>query len=75
VNYPVFNTELNLPAYTTEFWWEVDQWCNDNIGPWNVSWYKLGIDPAAEIVADVKARSTYLFKNEHDRLLFILRWS
>ena len=75
MTYPVFNEQLKLPAHTTEHWTEVDQWCNDNIGAWNESWYKLGIDPAAEIFADIKTRSTYLFKNEHDRLLFILRWS
>jgi hypothetical protein len=75
MTYPVFNTELNLPAYTSHNWTEVQQWCNDNIGPWNESWYKLGMDPAVGIFSDVKYRDTYLFKNEHDRLLFILRWS
>jgi hypothetical protein len=75
VSYPKFNERLKFPAYTTHEWWEVDQWCNDNVGAWNESWYKLGIDPAVEIFVDIETRSTYLFKNEHDRLLFILRWS
>lgn len=75
MTYPVFNEELKLPAYTTENWIEVDQWCNDNIGAWNESWYKLGMDPTLGIFVDNGYRNTYLFKNEHDRLLFILRWS
>jgi hypothetical protein len=75
MSYPNLHERLKFSAYTTHEWPEVDQWCNNNIGLWNETWYKLGMDPMAGIVEGIETRSTYLFKNEHDRLLFILRWS
>jgi len=75
MSYPTFNEELTLPAYTTHDWTEVQQWCNDNIGVWNKTWYKLGMDPATLAFSYRGHVDTYFFKNEQDRILFILRWS
>ena len=74
MNYPKFNEELKYTAYTTHPWQEVQQWCHDNVGPWNEKWYKLGEDPAAQIF-NPGYRSTYFFTTEQDQLMFILRWS
>jgi len=73
MTYPKLNERLIYTAYTKHQWPEVQQWCNDNIGPWNETWYKLGEDPAAAVF-DPDYRSTYFFKTEQDQLLFMLRW-
>jgi len=66
--------ELIYKGYTTEAWPEVVAWCEKNIGEWNVDWYKLGEDIAAQIVFP-DYRSTYLFRTEKQLLAFKLRWS
>jgi hypothetical protein len=74
VNYPKFNEDLRYPAYTRHPWPEVEEWCNDNIGPWNQEWYKLGEDAAA-MVFDAGYRSTYFFRTEEQAIIFTLRWA
>ena len=74
MNTPQFNEELKYVAYTKHSWVDVQPWLNDNIGPWNESWYKLGEDSAAQVI-DPEYRSTYYFKTEQHQLLFKLRWS
>jgi len=73
MNYPQFNVELKYSATTPHPYPDVENWCVENIGPWNETWYKLGADPAASIF-DPDYRSTYFFKTEQDQLLFMLRW-
>ena len=74
MTYPKFNLDLKYPAYTKHPYSEVQPWCASNIGPWNDTWYKLGDDPAAKAF-DKDYRSTYFFKNEQDRTMFLLRWA
>jgi hypothetical protein len=53
---------------------EVADWCAVNIGDFDREWYKLGEDIAAQsIMSDYK--STYMFRDERDAMLFELRWS
>jgi hypothetical protein len=54
--------------------WEAAQvWCDNNVGKFNVDWYKLGIDPAAIMFDDHK--TYWYFKNEKDVSAFLLRWT
>jgi len=61
-------------CYTSHPWMEVADWCAVNIGDFDREWYKLGEDIAAQsIMSDYK--STYMFRDERDAMLFELRWS
>ena len=60
-------------CYTSHPYPEVQEWCEANIGEFDLDWYKLGEDIAAQsIMADYK--STYMFRREQDAVLFSLRW-
>lgn len=55
--------------------WDAAQaWCEENIGKFDDTWYKLGIDPI-EYVVEGQARSVWYFKNENDATMFALRWA
>ena len=68
VNYLKFNERLTYTIYTTHPWPDVEQWCNDNIGAWNVEWFKVGKDPVVSI------RTNYLFRTKQQALMFLLMW-
>lgn len=54
--------------------WEAAQhWCEVNLGKFDTTWYKLGIDPV-EYLNTGSTRSVWYFKNEKDAVLFALRW-
>jgi len=60
-------------------WGEVERWCNDNIGEWNLEWYKLGVDITRLVVAieteDYLVETTWFFKQERNKTMFMLRWA
>jgi hypothetical protein len=61
-------------CYTSHPYPEVCAWCEQNIGQFNQEWYKLGEDIAAQsIMSDYK--STYMFRDQRDAMLFQLRWA
>jgi len=61
-------------CYTSHPYPEVQAWCEANIGVFDQDWYKLGEDIAAQsILSDYK--STYMFRDEHHAVLFMLRWT
>jgi hypothetical protein len=61
-------------CYTSHPYPEVQAWCEQNIGQFNQEWYKLGEDIAAQsIMSDYK--STYMFRDQRDAMLFELRWA
>lgn len=57
-----------------DHWPTIQDWCEANIGKFNDTWYKLGIDPAASFIYGV-TRSVWYFKHERDAVLFSLRWA
>jgi hypothetical protein len=67
------NPKLIYLATTTHPYIEVEQWCLDNIGEWNETWYKLGQDIA--MVAIGYHESHYYFSDEKSAILFKLKWS
>jgi hypothetical protein len=67
------NPKLIYPAVTNHPYIEVEQWCLDNIGEWNKTWYKLGQDIA--MVAMGFNESQYYFADEKSAVLFKLKWS
>jgi hypothetical protein len=71
---PLTNLLLKYPAYTSHHWSDVEEWCDANIGPWNETWCKVGLDSESFIITDPHYRTTYYFKTEKDQLLFTLRW-
>ena len=67
------NPRLKFPATTTHPYVEVEQWCLDHIGEWNVKWYKFGIDPMAYAMGDKTTH--YWFADEQSAVLFKLKWT
>lgn len=67
------NPKLIYSATTLHPYIEVEQWCLDNIGEWNETWYKLGQDPMASFIGDYT--SQYYFTDEKSAILFKLKWS
>jgi len=67
------NPELIYSATTLYPYIEVDEWCLENVGEWNITWYKLGQDPLANFVGDMT--SQYYFADEQSAVLFKLKWS
>ena len=67
------NPKLIYPATTLHPYIEVEEWCLENIGEWNVTWYKLGQDPLADLIGDMT--SQYYFTDEKSAILFKLKWS
>jgi len=59
-------------------WGEVERWCDENVGKWNQDWYKLGIDVARLVIAieskDYYVETTWFFREERDKTMFLLRW-
>lgn len=66
------NPELIFEVAVECDWVQAQQWCHDNIGEFNVDWFKLGIDPMASILGDDK--TYWYFKNQEDATMFRLRW-
>ena len=61
-------------CYTSHPYPEVCEWCEQNIGEFDQTWYKLGEDILAQsILTDYK--STYMFRRESDAVMFELRWA
>lgn len=66
------NSDLTHVAYTLHPYPDVQDWCEENIGEFDVEWYKLGEDIAG--LFDPEYRSTYYFRTEQQALMFTLRW-
>lgn len=67
------NSNLSYMAKINCDWPAAQAWCEENVGEFNVDWYKLGIDPAASLFGDTT--TTWFFKDEEKMLLFLLKWS
>ena len=67
------NPKLIYSATTLHPYIEVEEWCLENIGEWNITWYKFPQDIA--IVAMGNAISQYYFADEKSAILFKLKWS
>lgn len=53
-------------------WPKIQDWCVANLGKFDQTWYKLGIDPMAHLNGD--RRTTWFFKHKKDAILFALKW-
>lgn len=67
------NPKLSYTATTGYFWPEVEQWCVDNIGGWNIDWYRVHAD-LAEYIENGNVQETYYFRTGEQATLFALRW-
>ena len=57
-------------------WPDVQDWCEQYIGKFDDTWYKLGIDPVDQIFnQDRETESVWYFRHERDAVLFKLKWS
>jgi len=68
---PEWKYKITLETFD---WYEIQCWCEANIGEFDKDWYKLGIDPV-EYVVDGRTRTTWYFKQKNDAVMFKLRWS
>jgi len=55
-------------------WPLAQEWCEQNIGEFNHTWYKLGIDPVDSLF-NKQVESVWYFRYEEDATLFALRWA
>ena len=67
------NPNLIYTATTVHPYIDVDEWCLENIGEWNITWYKVPQDIAQVILGNNK--SQYYFADERSAILFKLKWS
>ena len=55
-------------------WDIIEQWCVANIGEFDQTWYKLGID-TADWVINGNHKTQWFFKRQQDATFFKLRWA
>ena len=60
--------EVEIPVFTTDRWVEVIEWLKQNI-EYN-SWRYMGIKTLATDYVRI-----FMFKNETDAAMFVLRWA
>ena len=58
-------------------WHLAEAWCEENLGDFDITWYKLGLDPMEMMMRPIgsKTRTVWYFLNEQDAMLFKLKWS
>ena len=61
-------------ALHREDWYDIQLWCEQTLGEFDVAWYKLGIDPASYVIHG-NTETVWYFKNERDAVLFKLKWA
>ena len=49
-------------------------WCEQTLGEFDVAWYRLGRDPAADLMQPY-GPDIYYFDNKKYHMWFTLRWS
>lgn len=52
---------------------EVQQWCLDNVGEFDITWYRYGQDILAGVFGK-EIVNTYRFLHEKDAVAFTLKW-
>lgn len=57
-----------------DHWFTIQEWCEQNIGEFNQTWYKLGIDLADSYIHG-RTLSVWYFKHERDATAFALKWA
>lgn len=73
----VMNPDLKYQVIIHNDDWDLAQeWCEQNLGAFDDTWYKLGIDPVDQIFnSDRETESVWYFRNEKDAVAFALKWS
>lgn len=58
-------------------WHKAEAWCEQNIGKFNITWYKLGIDPLEMMMRPTGAetKTVWYFLREQDATMFKLKWT
>jgi hypothetical protein len=74
---PGMNPKLKYRVVIHNNDWPLAQdWCEQYIGKFNYTWYKLGIDPVAHLFEQqTETESVWYFQHERDAMLFKLKWS
>ena len=68
------NPVLKHKGTTNADYEEVQLWCEEHCGEFDVGWYRLGTDIAFAIY-NPNYKDTYYFADEKILTLFLLRWS
>ena len=55
-------------------WHLVQAWCEQNVGEFDHTWYKLGIDPLTQLF-ERRTKTVWYFRYEKDALMFKLKWA
>jgi hypothetical protein len=61
-------------ATTTSSMDQVVPWCEQQLGTFDQAWYRLGRDPAADLMYPL-GPDIYWFDNKKYHMWFTLRWS
>jgi hypothetical protein len=69
------NPHLVIPVKTYTNYSVCEPWCIENVGEWNIDWWKDFPDIAMSVVlGDVPQPDTYWFHNEKHALAFTLKF-
>jgi hypothetical protein len=60
---------------TSHPYYEVQAWCEEQLGPFDGRWYRYGTDIAQGIVTGHPLYDYYRFRDEQAAVLFQLKWS
>lgn len=65
---------LVIPVKTYSHYTECEPWCLDQIGEWNVDWWRDFPDIAAAVLAEGPHEDCYWFNNDQDAMMFRLKF-
>jgi hypothetical protein len=65
---------LVIPVTTYSHYTECEPWCLDNIGEWNVDWWKDFPDIAMAVIVEGPHEDCYWFHSERDAMMFRLKF-
>lgn len=69
-----FDQRFPWECTTAHHYEQVVPWLEANIGEFDQEWYRYGTDIALGIVAGAPLYDYYRFRDEQDRVMFLLRW-
>lgn len=70
-------SNLQYKGQTAAKYPEVQNWCEQNCGEFDVDWSRLGRDPMSDVFARATGepvKDTYYFATEKMLTMFLLKW-
>ena len=68
------NPHLTIPVKTYTHYSECEPWLIQNIGEWNIAWWRDFPDIAMMVIVEGPHEDCYWFATEQDAIMFRLRF-